>query len=565
MAQNVALIDALKNQNVVFVEETTWLLALLTNFAERVEKHLVNPNTFKDLQQFKILESLETEINTARNKPDELIAICKKYESFIRRYSPKFFDRIQEWVGDERQVTDTIHYIDAILRQRDFVFLQKELGRIEASLEKEGHDKKNKERLVARLRGILQLWNESQTLTTCRTDINGWAYTLEKDVSFYSNRLMIFLNGGKLNRTTVRGLVRNFHDRRLEAEVTNDKNVKTMLRMSRYLYLADEQIAFLESLVAFLKEDFDEKTGLWKGKDNNKSTTIAFYNNLERHAGTLRTQYRNELFAAALLKHKKEYGQIPDPWIKLLSGMTALIRQQKPKVSEAIEGLKVSVNQIFEQRQQEIKVYLEKLIAETEIFLQTTFFPQEHARLLEVIKNIILKIRQSIINEMRQRVQQFRKKRQIIRIEEMYLAPKLQRIFEEINIVKQLDSHAQGVKSSHEFYRHSTAVAQRLGQQPNVKNYGLLLMLLFDFKRTEEALLQRAVAKQEIVQKYNSITPEKIEPLKENVRKLIEHYSGILAFIFGMGIEFQFGGNQNGAYVKSKLADYTNRYYGRSN
>jgi|GEM_PF-4839245 hypothetical protein len=491
-------------------------------------------NNLKNRRQHPELSHLSDEIAELAYK--ELVQLIAKYRLAVTELA-KVLETVSKGLGDTEKLPARIELLVDYAKRK-----------IE--------DPKLKEKIVKRLELIQRCIDEINSLNYCAHDANDWNVHAHDDILFFTGRVDGFFKGGLFKDregNEIKG-IDAFVDRWLRRHVYGSREVKELEYIARFTHRVQEQVDFIDILIAMLRRDIDPKTNSWVRPE----ATVEFYNHIDKYAAEFKTEFADNPFAVYLLKNKENIGMQPFRWMAILNGMKQRLGELMGKKNIVIGNAKNYLtgvdgkSGIFEARVKKLREAVAFLIAQiNQIFQSET----GAAGLVKKVEEATRRI-ETGVNEL-WKARKMRFKNAFSKIVDLHnpLLPYFGEIEDLLTIdaeEQELEKHGKGIV---QFSEHKDKVIERVRiQDPNALAY--LLMLDFDFARLGNLHRDFNDAFDRVKRKDKTLRVYDLSPIKSGMRPLIDAY---INFIEWAKARFNLEETEN---VRNKISKFMREYYG---
>ncbi|MBI2542285.1 hypothetical protein HYV80_06255 [Candidatus Woesearchaeota archaeon] len=189
---------------------------------------------------------------------------------------------------------------------------------------------------------------EAAEIDRCIGDLQSWKdFRIGNNIMFFWNRVMVYLQGGKLEKQNFLGLIRYFKDKQnLVTQINKSNALKSLLTYKR-------QVDFFVKWIAIVKDAMPK--GRWEGFSEKDGQGNEFYPNLmggERFIELFRKKFGNTKFADRM--EALHTNETPSAWYAELNLQYKRLVHPSYQNAHIILPASEELTEIFSQRRKEL-------------------------------------------------------------------------------------------------------------------------------------------------------------------------------------------------------------------
>lgn len=561
------------NYNVRFLEDASDLIDALALFLDSVDSVIKDDKKLRNFAyDYRFLSYLQgelREIKEGRLSVEEFSRLLENNLKNRKGLNPEFSqlsDEIVELVDKELIQLIAKYRLAATELAKALETISKGLGdaeklpaRIELLIDyaqRKIEDARLREKIVKRLALIQKCLGEINALGYCSHDANDWTLHAHDDIIFFTGKIDGYFKGGLFKDregNEIKG-VDYFGDRWLRNGVYGSRELKELRYIVRFTHRVQEQIEFIDRLIAMLKRDVDIKTNRWIKPE----ATIEFYNHIDRYAAEFKTEFGDVPFANYLARNKTSIGMQPFRWIAILNGMKQRLTELMGKKNIAIANAKDYLTGfdgkggIFEARVKKLREVVAFLITQiNQIFQSET----GAIALVKKIEEGIKRVEADVNGLWKERKVRFNNA--YAKIVDLHnpLVPYFDEVGELLKIDAEEEELAKNGKGIVQFAEHKDKLIGMVQiQDPNAWAY--LLLLHFDFARLGEFHKAFNDAIDSMMQKDKAIKGYDVSPIKAGMQPLINAYINFIRWVMS---KFSL---EDSDHIKNRISKFMREHYG---
>lgn len=519
-ANTSARIKLLDNNNVRFVEASAELLLELDVLWHKVNAIINNDERLRNSAlEYRRLSFIKNNISTNKGNARHLIYMLGQHIPFIANYDKALAQLISNYAPAKTKQMQLLLEISNLTGDASKLSANIDILLEQADLLK---DTLMASKIKARLLLIKRYLEEIRALNFDLEDINNWNMHVHNDITFFTERIKIYFEGGEAKDRIQFTALNNFKDENLRKELFESRELRVLFGIAEYTYNAEAQTDYISKLILFLQHDIEN--GIWV----RSQATAKFYKNIEFYADFFRKRFLNKPFANSLIINKPKIGEQPFEWINLLQKMKIALENAMPKKNMAIDNAKIHLDSVFGGRVGSLKSSIMELSAQLNQLLRSEI---EDTSLLKQIEEGIKRVEKVINRLWKERRKKFENIKTRITSLSIDVMPMLDRFIESIKIINEGTRIAQNNIALVQFGESNNKITKFIGSKLDQRRFELFGMLSFNFARMGDIVESNAQNEERIKQKDALSEKYDLTELRIAVKELTILYTEFINFL----------------------------------
>ena len=508
------------NDNASFIEASAELLLQLGVLWYKFNLIINNDGRLRNSAlDYRRLSLIKNNIEANRGNMRYIIDMLSQHLPFIERHDKTFAQLISNYgpakkkqmqllselsnlAGDTSKLSANI---DILLEQADLL-----------------NDTLMASKVKARLLLIKRYLEEIRALNFDLEDINNWNMHFHNDITFFTERIKIYFEGGGARDRMQFTALDEFKDEKLKKDLFESRELRVLFGIAQWTYNTEAQMDYISELRLFLEKDIENNQWV------RNQATSTFYKNIELYADIFRKKFLNNPFANSLIKNKSKIGEQPFEWINLLQKMKQALEDAMPRKNIAIDNAKNHLYNVFRSRVESLKSSIIGLSAQLNQLLSPEI---EDASLLKQIQEGVKRIERVINKLWDKRRKKFKNISARITSLSIYVMPTLDRFIETVNIIKEGTKIAQNNIALVQFGESTNKIVSIAGPRLQPRHFELLGMLGFNFARMGD-IVESNNQNEELIKQKDALSRNyDLAKLKISIKELTELYMEFIEFL----------------------------------